>query len=141
MREVLKGLLNSWQTSRPDVALELICPHDLSILDEFIALTAFRVVQELITNIFRHANANWAQVRVEFGSATPSSSSEIESECAPALLIAIEDNGVGIPSQPNLGLGLLGMRERVQALGGRISMDRRASGGTRIADVIAASQG
>ena len=46
LREVLKGLLNSWQTSRPDVALELICPHDLSILDESIALTAFRVVQE-----------------------------------------------------------------------------------------------
>ena len=133
LREVLKGLLNSWQTSRPDVALELICPHDLSILDKSIALTAFRVVQESITNIFRHANANWAQVRVEFGSATPSSTSEIESECAPALLIAIEDNGVGIPSQPFLGLGLLGMRERVQALGGRISMDQRASGGTRIA--------
>ncbi len=133
LREVLKGLLNSWQTSRPDVALELICPHDLSILDESIALTAFRVVQESITNIFRHANANWAQVRVEFGSAAPASSSEIESECAPALLIAIEDNGVGIPSLPILGLGLLGMKERVQALGGRISMDRRVGGGTRIA--------
>ena len=83
--------------------------------------------------MFRHANADWAQVRVEFGSGAPGSSSEIESECAPALLIAIEDNGVGIPSLPILGLGLLGMKERVQALGGRISMDRRASGGTRIA--------
>ena len=46
LREVLKGLLNSWRTSRPDVALELVCPHDLSILDESISLTAFRVVQE-----------------------------------------------------------------------------------------------
>jgi two-component system sensor histidine kinase UhpB len=136
LREVLKGLLNSWQTRRPDVALELICPHDLSIVDESIALTAFRVVQESITNIFRHANANWAQVRVEFGSTAPLSSREIESECAPALLITIEDNGVGIPTQPNLGLGLLGMRERVQALGGKISMDRRASGGTRIAAAL-----
>jgi two-component system sensor histidine kinase UhpB len=133
LREVLKGLLNSWRTSRPDVALELVCPHDLSILDESISLTAFRVVQESITNIFRHANANWAGIRVELGSSAPSSSSEIEAECAPALLITIEDNGVGIPTQPTLGLGLLGMRERVRALGGRISMDRRASGGTRIA--------
>jgi len=133
LREVLKGLLNSWQTSRPDVALELICPHDLSILDESISLTAFRVVQESITNIFRHANANSARIRVELGSTGPSSSSEIEAECAPALLITIEDNGVGIPTQPTLGLGLMGMRERVQALGGSISMDRRAIGGTRIA--------
>lgn len=133
LREVLQGLLNSWQTSRPDVALELICPHDLSILDESISLTAFRVVQESITNIFRHANANSARIRVELGSTGPSSSSEIEAECAPALLITIEDNGVGIPTQPTLGLGLMGMRERVQALGGSISMDRRAIGGTRIA--------
>jgi two-component system sensor histidine kinase UhpB len=133
LREVLQRLLNSWQTSRPDVALELICPHDLSILDESISLTAFRVVQESITNIFRHANANSARIRVELGSTGPSSSSEIEAECAPALLITIEDNGVGIPTQPTLGLGLMGMRERVQALGGSISMDRRAIGGTRIA--------
>ena len=47
--------------------------------------------------------------------------------------VIAEDNGVGIPRQPVLGLGLLGMKERVQALGGTISMERRASGGTRIA--------
>ena len=45
LREVLKGLINSWQVSRSDVTLALVCPHDLSILDEPTALTAFRVVQ------------------------------------------------------------------------------------------------
>jgi two-component system, NarL family, sensor histidine kinase UhpB len=129
---VLKGLIGSWQLSRSDVALALACPHDLSILDEPTALTAFRVVQESLTNIFRHANASSAQVRVEFGSLRAQSSSEEGSECAPALLIEIEDNGIGIPDQPSPGLGVLGMKERVQALGGTISIGRRAGGGTRV---------
>ena len=130
LRELLKGLINSWQVSRSGVTLTLACPHDLSILDEPTALTAFRIVQESLTNIFRHANATSAQVRVEFGSL---SSRDQDSECAPAVLIEIEDNGVGIPDHPSLGLGLLGMKERVQALGGTISIGRRDGGGARVA--------
>ena len=133
LHEVLKGLINSWQVSRSDVTLALVCPHDLSILDEPTALTAFRVVQESLTNIFRHANATSAQVRVEFGSAPSRSSCDQDSEDAPALLIEVEDNGVGIPDQPSLGLGLLGMKERVQALGGTISISKRVGGGTSVA--------
>lgn len=136
LREVLKGLINSWQVVRSDVALALACPYDLSILDEPTALTAFRVVQESLTNIFRHANATSAQVRVEFGSLPASSLCEQEFECAPALLIEIEDDGIGIPDQPGLGLGLLGMKERVQALGGTISIGKRAGGGTRVAATL-----
>lgn len=132
--EVLKGLINSWQVARSDVILSLACPHDLSILDEPTALTAFRVVQESLTNVFRHANARSATVRVEFGS-MPVESNE-EAEDAPALLIEIEDDGIGIPDNPKLGLGLLGMRERVQALEGTISIGRRAAGGARVAAAL-----
>jgi two-component system, NarL family, sensor histidine kinase UhpB len=133
LREVLKGLINSWQVSRSDVTLALACPHDLSTLDELTALTAFRVVQESLTNIFRHADATFAQVRVELGVLPSPFATEQDCEGAPALLIVIEDNGVGVPDHPSLGLGLLGMKERVQALGGAISIGRRSGGGTRVA--------
>ncbi len=132
LREVLKGLIGSWQLSRSDVALALVCPHDLSILDEPTALTAFRVVQESLTNVFRHADATSAQVRVEFTALPSPASTDQEPEGAPALLIEVEDNGVGIPDQPRLGLGLLGMKERVQALGGTISISKRSGGGTQV---------
>jgi len=130
--EVLKGLINSWQISRSDVRLALACPHDLTILDEPTALTAFRVVQESLTNVFRHARATSAQVRVAFGSAPPSAAAEQDADCAPAVLIEVEDDGVGISDQPSAGLGLLGMKERVAALGGTISITRRPGGGTRV---------
>ena len=132
LQEVLQGLINSWRVSRSDVTLSLACPHNLSILDEPTALTAFRVVQESLTNVFRHANATSAQVRMEFGSLPFVSSSDRDSESAPALLIEVEDNGIGIPSQPNPGLGLLGMKERVQALGGAIFFAKGEAGGTRV---------
>ena len=49
------------------------------------------------------------------------------------MLIEVEDNGLGIPDKPALGLGLLGMKERVQALGGTISISKRVGSGTRVA--------
>ncbi len=134
--EVLKGLINSWQVSRPDVTLSLACPHDVSILDEPTALTAFRVVQESLTNVFRHSSAASAKVRVEFGSMPVPSSAEQEAEDAPALLIEVEDDGIGIPDNPKLGLGLLGMKERVRALEGTISIGRSKDGGARVAAAL-----
>ena len=77
------------------------------------------------------------QLQLRFASSLarlPSLSSydQIQSD-TPALLIEVKDNGVGIPDQPSLGLGLLGMKERVQAFGGTISISKRVGGGTSVA--------
>ncbi|PWB83031.1 MAG: ATP-binding protein [Methylocystaceae bacterium] len=129
---VLNSLVASWRASHPEIALELVCPHDLSSLDEAVALTAYRVVQEATTNVFRHARARWSQIRLEFEPMPRSTKDGPEFEDIPGLHIAIEDDGVGIAVQQSPGLGLLGMRERVQALGGRMSIGARSAGGARI---------
>lgn len=121
---VLESLAASWRANHPQVALELVCPHDLTSLDEAVSLTAYRVVQEATTNVFRHARASWARIRVEFGSMPAA-------EDNPGLHIVVEDNGVGV-STPAPGFGLLGMSERVQALGGRMSISTRPEGGARV---------
>src|SRR5918997_650256 len=78
--------------------------------------TAYRIVQESLTNIARHAGAANASVRVDYG---PN-----------ALIIQIDDDG-RTTSQPASvpGVGLLGMRERVTALGGRLRAAPRREGG------------
>ncbi|WP_285780304.1 ATP-binding protein [Microtetraspora sp. NBRC 13810] len=78
--------------------------------------TVYRIVQESLTNIVRHAAAETASVRIE---------------CRPdALAIRIDDDGKARPgSAPVPGVGLLGMRERVTALGGRLRAAPRAGGG------------
>ncbi|MFD7655394.1 sensor histidine kinase [Actinosynnema sp. NPDC059797] len=78
--------------------------------------TAYRVVQESLTNIARHAAATTASVRIDHR--------------PDALVIRVDDDGVGAPGPaPAPGVGLLGMRERVTALGGRLRAAPRDGGG------------
>jgi two-component system sensor histidine kinase UhpB len=132
LEPALNGLFASWALRHPEVELHLVSPHDLSSLDETTAFAAYRVVQESVTNIFRHAKASWAQVRMEFGWDKSADFAGPDTECAPRFAITVEDDGVGIPEKHPSGMGLLGMRERVQALGGKMIVERRPAGGTRI---------
>jgi signal transduction histidine kinase len=78
--------------------------------------TAYRIVQESLTNITRHAAAATASVRIDYR--------------PDALVIRIDDDGTATPdAKPVSGVGLLGMRERVAALGGHLSAEPRSEGG------------
>jgi signal transduction histidine kinase len=78
--------------------------------------TAYRIVQESLTNIARHAAAATASVRIDY---RPDS-----------LAIRVDDDGKATPDNaPTPGVGLLGMRERVTALGGRLRAEPRGEGG------------
>ncbi|MEU6009670.1 histidine kinase [Streptomyces sp. NPDC047453] len=78
--------------------------------------TVYRIVQESLTNIARHAAADSASVRID---------------CRPdALTIRVDDDGRATPGTATVpGVGLLGMRERVTALGGRLLAEPRTEGG------------
>jgi signal transduction histidine kinase len=78
--------------------------------------TAYRIVQESLTNIARHAGATTASVRIDHRSGS--------------LVICVDDDGKATPdAQPTPGIGLLGMRERVTALGGSLRAEPRGEGG------------
>ena len=78
--------------------------------------TAYRIVQESLTNIARHAAATTASVRIVYR--------------RDAVLIRVDDDGQAAPgTTPVTGVGLLGMRERVTALGGRLRAESRREGG------------
>src|SRR5918993_3116024 len=78
--------------------------------------TAYRIVQESLTNIARHAAAATAWVRIDYR--------------PDALVIRVDDDGKATSdTAPVPGVGLLGMRERVTALGGRLRAAPRSEGG------------
>lgn len=135
LNEAVKGLVASWRERHPEVALEFIAPHDFSVLDETLSLTAYRIVQEGLTNIVKHAKADWASVRIEFG-ATPETLEDAHCEATPVLHVIVEDDGIGLPQHRKLGLGLLGMRERVEALKGTITIENREGKGARISAAL-----
>jgi signal transduction histidine kinase len=77
---------------------------------------AYRIVQESLTNIARHAAAATACVQIGY--------------LPDALAIRVDDDGKGTPGAVVVpGVGLLGMRERVTALGGRLRAEPRGEGG------------
>ena len=83
------------------------------------ATALFRVTQEALTNVARHAGAHLVQIGL----------SEQEGE----LVLTIQDDGVGLP--PGGGresLGLLGMRERIRLVGGALSVEGESGRGTRV---------
>ena len=78
-------------------------------------LSAYRIVQEAITNVLKHANANRVEVLIDY---------------APdALQLTISDNGSGPAATPGTGHGLVGMRERVELFGGEVSTGSSSLGG------------
>ncbi|MFD9933271.1 sensor histidine kinase [Streptomyces massasporeus] len=78
--------------------------------------TAYRIVQEALTNTARHAGATTAAVRIEYGPDT--------------LSVQVDDDGKATPDDaPAPGIGLLGMRERVTVLGGRLRAEPRTGHG------------
>ena len=95
---------------------------DDSHLDQPRSLAAFRVFQEAMTNIARHANASAVRIKLR----------ESRSQFA----MDIQDNGRGITKTEIRGarsVGLLGMREAVEPLGGTLSVTGRRGRGTRVA--------
>ncbi|WP_173165227.1 sensor histidine kinase [Phytohabitans suffuscus] len=78
--------------------------------------TAYRIVQESLTNTARHSGAATAAIRIDY--------------LPEGLAIRVDDDGTAKPgAAPVPGVGLLGMQERVAALGGRLRAEPRAEGG------------
>jgi PAS domain S-box-containing protein len=91
-------------------------------------LAIFRVVQECLTNVSRHARARRIDVRVQVGGG--------------CLRVTIDDDGIGLGGHDTIGrAGLRGMQERLRALGGELELGRAPAGGTRVAAALPIAAG
>jgi two-component system, NarL family, sensor histidine kinase UhpB len=117
LRQALEALLRLWGESHPDVAIETRISRALGATGETADLTIYRVVQEALTNVFRHADATSVNVTIE--PAEQPKGPQGARDCA---LVRVRDNGRGLKPGHRLGLGLIGMRERILALGGSLTV-------------------
>ncbi len=106
------------------IAAHLDTEGDVERLPAEVTTATFRIVQEAITNVIRHANARRVHVHLQ--------------RTTDGLTVIIEDDGVGLPgedpgsSDGRRALGILGMQERAGALGGRLEVTRRQPHGTGV---------
>jgi len=88
-------------------------------IGEKVAIHVYRILQEGLNNVVRHAKTSEAWVHVRYEQA------RMEME--------IVDHGPGLPAERRTGgIGMIGMRERAELLGGQIAFERPAEGGTRV---------
>ena len=97
---------------------------DFSVLGNELAISAYRIVQEALSNVIKHAGATHAQVALYLSQA----------QQRPHLHIEVADNGSGFDvGTASPGIGIIGMRERVHALGGTIAFESSPHEGTVVA--------
>jgi len=102
----LENLVDGWNDRHPEAFCRFNARGELGDLDDAANIALYRAVQECLTNASKHATATEVAV-------------ELERADGGGVRLTIADNGVGFdPATAPPGLGLLGMRERVEALGG-----------------------
>jgi signal transduction histidine kinase len=103
---------------RAGVPVQIECRGQVSPLPPATDLAAYRIIQESLTNVMRHAGATKAQVGLTY---------EDDS-----LRIEVSDDGRGPAHSANGGHGIIGMRERAAMVGGSLEVGPRAEGGFRV---------
>jgi two-component system sensor histidine kinase UhpB len=115
LRQALESLSRLWRESHPDVAIETVISPALGVTGETADLTIYRIVQEALTNVFRHAGATSVNVVIE-------PVAQAASDGRSCARVRVSDNGRGMEPGQKLGFGLVGMRERILALGGTLNV-------------------
>ena len=126
LKATLEDLIGHWTERNPSLAVELDCDDAVDVLDNTITIQLFRVIQECLTNINRHANASRVIITLK-----------IDPENPAALFVRIVDDGRGCSiDHIATGFGLLGMKERIKSLDGEFSVDSRPGEGMKVSASI-----
>ena len=117
--DAVRDLLTEAQHNNADIRFDLKVPDSIPPLEEALELSAYRIIQEAVTNIVRHAGATRAHISI--------GSSEGR------LTIVISDNGRGASTVKRDGhYGVRGMQERAESHGGHIVFQPSAEGGLEV---------
>lgn len=117
----LTDLVNEWKRRHPALDIALDIDESLDQLDDEVAIHVYRIIQESLTNVVRHAQANHAVVTVKQHSVKEKSE----------VVIRVEDDGVGGATEGE-GFGILAMRERVESMGGKFLFESTPGQGVKV---------
>ncbi len=126
LASAVQFFVEEWQRRHKDVDCILSIDGEFEGLDEETNITAYRFVQECLTNVARHAGAKHVEVSLRCRATAPGH-----------LELFVDDDGRGVdPAAPRTGLGLVGLRERVEALDGKFEIAGRPGSGTRVSAAV-----
>jgi two-component system, NarL family, sensor histidine kinase UhpB len=110
LQSSIQKLLRGVRSQVPAIEVAFEIDPALDAIDAVVSQTVYRVLQEGITNVLRHAQATEMSLKARLSNGQ--------------VVVEISDNGIGMPANVVMGRGLTGMRERVRALGGTLELFR-----------------
>jgi signal transduction histidine kinase len=115
--EALRRLAERYGSEGEQLRVLVEAPEDLPDLPAAVEVAVYRITQEALTNVVRHARAGTCVVRLA-----------VDDD----VTLEIVDDGVGIPAERSAGVGLSSMHERASELGGSCVVQSAPNGGTRV---------
>jgi PAS domain S-box-containing protein len=130
LAETLRDAVSGWARRHPQVQWDLALAGALDHLGEGLNITVYRIVQEALTNVVRHARASQVRVSVR---------REPAGQLEDAIVVTVRDDGQGFTAaaaSADGGFGIAGMRERVQAFGGSLAIAAAPGQGVTVSAVL-----
>jgi PAS domain S-box-containing protein len=121
--EAIASLLDGWGRQHPEIEWRASLPRNLAVDRASLRVAIYRIVQECLSNVSRHAGAQ--RLRIVLATRQRPEGNWLR--------LIIRDDGAGMDAgAPRAGFGLLGMRERILSLGGLLKITTPRGGGTRV---------
>src|SRR5262249_33427241 len=122
LREAIENTIAFWRRRRPDIRSQLAVSTGCEGLGELVGRTICRIVQESLSNAVRHADGTLIIVSID------RRGDEVQVE--------ITDDGRGMSDSSKPGYGLVGLGERVRAMGGSLTFSNMPGGGFAVTAVL-----
>ena len=118
------GLVEFWRRRYPEIEYRTNIAPNCENLGDRVDTTVYRIVQECLSNAVRHGQPRLITIAVDRDTQKGQ------------MVVEVADDGSGVADEPSLGYGLIGMEERVKAMGGRLNFTNRAGGGFAVSAVL-----
>lgn len=135
LAEAIGNLIEFWHRRYPDIDYRVDIAPEIEGFGEVIDPAIYRIVQESLSNAVRHGRPGVITVSVRHPHA-PS-----RAETPEEVIVRVSDDGRGMAGGPSPGFGLLGMSERVKAMGGTLEIVSEPGAGMTVTAVIPLSPG
>ena len=124
LEEGLIDLIKTWQLRHPKIQLKYeVQLKGLPKVKEVLAITTYRIIQECLTNISRHAKAKHVNIQVAY---------QLKNKLNRSIFIHIHDDGIGFRKLHHDGFGLLGIKERIHEINGKVHIVSQFKMGTTL---------
>jgi len=122
LRGAIENLVAFWRRRRPEIAFEIAISTECEDLGDLVGVTICRIIQESLSNAVRHAAPSLIKIGVE--------------RDREDVRVVVTDDGRGMRESSRLGYGLVGISERVGAIGGSLSFSNKCGEGLTVMAVL-----